>query len=451
MSKLTPFKINTSRNFRDFCIPLICGKLKSTRINTSMIFDFKPSRINTSTKTGGRGVQLQLVATGDGRASDQDASPERSEGSLRPSEYAGSWRRICCAPPARPTFPPRAGYNHRAEVTNLTFRRGAKYFAATIALAAGLLAIHWLTATPAASKPIAAAAVPLSAFMRTTQPAPEIAFTFDYLPAHGPLPPGETRMDVITKIIAALREAGLPPAYGFVNGVRNEEEPGDAAVLEAWRAAGNPLGNHTWSHMYLNQSSLENFEQDFTRNEPSFAPLMKDEDWRWFRFPYLAEGDTPQKKMGFRTFLRQHDYKIAAVTMSFGDYLWNDPYARCKAKGDAAAIATLETSYLAAAAESIDYDRSMSRTLYQRDIPYVLLMHVGAFDGEMLPRLLELYKSKGFVFVTLPDAERDDFYRDAIDVSLPPGPETLEGAMGAQHLPLPARTNFAAQLDSLCR
>lgn len=333
----------------------------------------------------------------------------------------------------------------------MTLQRAGKYLAATLGLAAGILLVHSLTATPSASKPIVAAAAPLSLFMHTAEPAPEIAFTFDDLPAHGPLPAGETRMDVISKLIAALRDAGLPPTYGFVNGVRNEEEPGDAAVMEAWRAAGNPLGNHTWSHMNLNQSSLENFEQDFTRNEPSFTPLMKDEDWRWFRFPYVAEGDTPEKKLGFRAFLLQHDYKIAAVTMSFGDYMWNEPYARCKAKGDSAAIATLQTSYLAAAAESIDFDRSMSHTLYQRDIPYVLLMHVGAFDAEMLPRLLQLYKSKGFVFVTVPEAERDDFYRDAVDLSLPPGPESLEGAMGAQHLPLPARTNFAAQLDALCR
>jgi hypothetical protein len=136
--------------------------------------------------------------------------------------------------------------------------------------------------------------------------------------------------------------------------------------------------------------------------------------------------------------------------MSFGDYLWNEPYARCKAKGDTSAIETLEKSYLSAASESVDYDRSISYTLYRRDIPYVLLMHVGAFDAEMLPRLLQLYRGKGFEFITLPEAERDDFYRGATDLVLPAGAETLERAMSARHLPLPPRTDFAAQLDSLC-
>jgi peptidoglycan/xylan/chitin deacetylase (PgdA/CDA1 family) len=293
--------------------------------------------------------------------------------------------------------------------------------------------------------------VPLSLFAPLAEPAPKMAITFDDLPAHGPLPPGGTRMEVISKIIAALREAHLPPVYGFVNEARVEEQPADAAVLQAWHAAGNPLANHTWSHMNLNQHTLEEYEQEVVRDEPVLAAAMKDEDWRWFRFPYLAEGDTPEKKNGFRNFLRERGYKIASVTMSFGDYLWNEPYARCKAKGNTTGIEMLEYSYLDAADEDADYFRSMSHTLYQRDIPYVLLMHVGAFDAEMLPRLLQLYRDKGFEFITLPEAERDEFYRDATNLELPPGPETLEGAMGARHLAPPARKDYAAQLDAACR
>jgi lysophospholipase L1-like esterase len=240
--------------------------------------------------------------------------------------------------------------------------------------------------------------VPLSLFVPSAEPAPKIAITFDDLPAHGPLPSGGTRMEVISKIITALRDAHLPPTYGFVTGIRVKERPADTAVLQAWHSAGNPLANHGWSHMNLNQHSREEFEQDVVRDEPVLASFMKQEDWHWFRYPFLAEGDTPEKETGFRDFLRERGYKIAAVTMGFGDYLWNEPYARCKAKGDTAAIEMLENSYLSAASEGVDYYRSISYTLYQRDIPYVLLMHVGAFDAEMLPRLLQLYRGKGFEF-----------------------------------------------------
>lgn len=285
--------------------------------------------------------------------------------------------------------------------------------------------------------------------------SPKMAITFDDLPAHSALPPGETRLEVATKIIASLRDAQAPPTYGFVNALRMEEHPADAAVLQAWRDAGNPLANHTWSHMNLNQSTLEDFEAEVTRDEPALQESMKSknmkEDWHWFRFPYLAEGDTPAKRAGIRTFFLQHGYKIAGVTMSFGDYLWNEPYARCRAKGDDKAVALLESSYLAAADESIDYYRGLSHTLLGRDIPYVLLMHIGAFDAEMLPRLLQLYRSRGFQFVTLEEAESDEFYREDTDLSLPPGADSLEQAMTERHLPVPPHAAPAPQFDNLCR
>jgi len=280
---------------------------------------------------------------------------------------------------------------------------------------------------------------------------PRIAFTFDDLPAHGLLPPGETRAEIATKILAALRDAHVPPTYGFVNAATLETEPQDLPVLQAWRDAGNPLGNHTWSHMNLDQNSLEDFEANVTRNEPLLAKMMKHKDWHWFRFPYLAEGDTPAKHDGVRAFLAQRGYKIAAVTMNFDDYQWNDPYARCVAKSDNASIAQLQSTYLDAARANFDFYRGLSQSLYKRDIPYVLLMHIGAFDAEMLPKLLDFYRSRGVKFISLPRAERDRFYRVDTDPKLPPAPEDLEAAMLKRKMSVPAEPVTTIQFDSLCR
>lgn len=292
-------------------------------------------------------------------------------------------------------------------------------------------------------------AIPLSMFAFAE--GPRVAFTFDDLPAHGPLPPGETRMQVISKIISALQQAHVPPTYGFTNGRLVEQQPADSAVLDAWLAAGNPLGNHGWSHMNLNQHSLAEFEVDVTQNEPLLEKLMKDQDWHWLRFPFLAEGDTPEKRAGVRTFLAQRGYKVAGVTMSFGDYMWNEPYARCRTKGDNNAIALLENSYLEAANESITYYRTLSKDLFGRDIPYVLLMHVGALDAEMLPQLLDLYRSKGFRFVSLADAEKDSFYTNDIDLNVPPGADSLEGATAERHFAFPPHWSPAVHFDELCK
>jgi peptidoglycan-N-acetylglucosamine deacetylase len=278
----------------------------------------------------------------------------------------------------------------------------------------------------------------------------QIAFTWDDLPAHSALPPGETRVEIGRKLIAAMQAERMPPVYGFMNGVQLDREPDSVPMLKDWTYAGYMLGNHTWSHMNLNTMDLVDWEADLRKNEPLLDKYAEGNDWHWLRFPFLAEGDTPAKRADARAFLAAHGYRIAAVTMSFGDYMWNEPYARCVAKNDTTAIAQLESTYLQAAAEDADFRRAMSKALFSHDIPYVLLMHVGAFDARMLPRLLKLYRDKGFTFISLQDAENDPFYASALDPSLPEQPDSLEGAMQARGLPMPARPKASVDVNSLC-
>jgi peptidoglycan/xylan/chitin deacetylase (PgdA/CDA1 family) len=280
--------------------------------------------------------------------------------------------------------------------------------------------------------------------------AQEIAFTFDDLPAHSVLPPGVSRLEVARSIIAALKAAGVAGVYGFVNGALLQSEPASGAVLPAWRAAGFPLGNHTWTHLNLDTEPLGAWEADVIANESLLAAEMGQGDWRWLRFPFLAEGGASEKREAARAFLAGRGYRIAQVTMSFGDYAYNEPYARCMAKGDHPAVARLESAYLLGAREEIGRARGMSKALLGRDIPYVLLMHLGAFDARMLPRLLDLYRREGFRFVTLQQAQKDPFYRADIDLSAPAAPDTLEAAMAARGLRAPPGSDLS-WLDGVCR
>lgn len=281
--------------------------------------------------------------------------------------------------------------------------------------------------------------------------AQQIAFTWDDLPSHGPLPPGESREEVGHKLIEAMRAAHFPAIYGFVNANALEREPDSAAVLKEWTAAGFHLGNHAWSHMNLNQQPLADWEADVLKNEAALKQYAGSDDWHWLRYPYLAEGDTPEKRTAARKFLAEHGYKIAGVTMSFADYAYNEPYVRCMAKSDAAAVKELETAYLDAAAGEADRARAEAKALLGHDIPYVLLMHVGAFDARMLPRLIQLYQDRGFSFVTLQNAEKDPFYSSYLDPSLPAGPNSLEAALAAKGLQVPPSPKIAVDLNSICR
>ena len=242
-----------------------------------------------------------------------------------------------------------------------------------------------------------------------------VAMTFDDLPVHASLPPGVSRTDVAKSIIHTLKLHHAPPIYGFVNATWVEKDPSTAEVLRLWREAGFPLGNHTLVHMDANANPVETFEQNILADEPTLEKYMAGKDWRWLRFPYLNAGDTPEKRKEIADFLADHKYHAAMVTLSFGDYAFNDPYARCMAKGDKDAVDWMKQTYLDRASIDLMTGKEMSEAAYGRDIKHVLLMHIGAFDAVMLPKLLDMYKKRGVKLISLPDAESDPAYKDFAD------------------------------------
>jgi peptidoglycan/xylan/chitin deacetylase (PgdA/CDA1 family) len=282
-----------------------------------------------------------------------------------------------------------------------------------------------------------------------TAERPQIALTIDDLPVHGPIPQGQSPMSVANGVIAALTSAHVP-AYGFVNAHWVADQPDTLGALNAWRAAGLPLGNHTWAHKHLSEMTADDFAQEVARDEPILQQLAGGTDWRWFRYPFLDEGESPEKIQAARQTLAHRGYRIAAVTMDFSDWAWTAPYARCSAAKDSAAIAHLDKIYLAAAREAIGYYRGLSHRLYGRDIPYVVLLHDSAFEARMLPQLIELYRASGFRFVSLPEAERDPAYADQVRPDLPAEPKGLENKAVARGILLPPRTDYSKELDAIC-
>jgi peptidoglycan-N-acetylglucosamine deacetylase len=278
-------------------------------------------------------------------------------------------------------------------------------------------------------------------------PPLRIAITIDDLPVHAPYPPGLTPLEVNRQMIAALKAANVP-ATTFVNAV-NVNDPAAMESLEDWRAAGFVLGNHTWSHRHLSEMSIEQFEDELTKDEPILEKIGHDSDWRWFRYPFLDEGKDEAQRISARQVLSKHGYRVAGVTMSFSDWQFTSAYARCAATGNSAAVATLERMYLDMAKQNIVVARKTAHLLYGRDIPYVLLMHVSAMSARMMPRVIQLYGGAGFRLVSLPDAESDTVYGGYTTLSLPP-PASQWDVAKEKGVTLPLPPDPTAKLAQLC-
>jgi peptidoglycan/xylan/chitin deacetylase (PgdA/CDA1 family) len=268
-------------------------------------------------------------------------------------------------------------------------------------------------------------------------PHPVVALTFDDLPAAGSLPPGQSRSKTASTLAAELRANHLEGTYGFVNGVKLENDPDAQQALHIWVDAGMNIGSHTWSHTSLTANTAEAFEQNIARNEPALEQYGEMRDWRWFRYPFLWEGDTVEKRRAVRAYLRDHGYRVAQVSLDFEDYAWNDAYSRCSAKQDDAAITWLKQSYLETAAEYIQLGREEEQIAFGHEIPNVMLLHATAFTTLMLPDLLDMLRAQGFAFAGLVQVESDPAYAQDPDAGLKFGGTLPDQFMDSRHLPYP--------------
>ena len=219
----------------------------------------------------------------------------------------------------------------------------------------------------------------------------------------------------INRLIPRILNAHRAPAIGFVNEWKLQV-PGErdtrVALLQSWLDAGLTLGNHTYSHISFQTTPLAQYEDDFIRGEVVTQALMKTagQEEKYFRHPYLATGPTPETKAAFEIFLKDRGYRVAPVTVDNDDWQFNDVLGAALEKKDKQLANRTKQVYLAYMSTAFDYYESVSRSLFHRDIPQVLLIHDSGLTAECLDQLLTNLEHRGYRFITLDDALADPAY-----------------------------------------
>jgi cellulose synthase/poly-beta-1,6-N-acetylglucosamine synthase-like glycosyltransferase/peptidoglycan/xylan/chitin deacetylase (PgdA/CDA1 family) len=242
--------------------------------------------------------------------------------------------------------------------------------------------------------------------------ATELAVTIDDIPAHGAVPGGTTRRDVAAQMIRALERHSVPGVYGFANGGQLRDHPEREDILRDWRRAGLFLANHTLSHSDLTRLSVADYIADIDRNESILTRLSPLDAPKYFRYPYLHEGDTKDKRDRVRSWLAGRGYTITPATISLDDdWSWNDIFVRCAALGDTHTITRLKGLFLQSAITRLKAFEELSQRLFGRSIKHILVVHMSAFEALMLDELLAAYRAAGMTFVSLPEAMQDPALR----------------------------------------
>ncbi len=188
---------------------------------------------------------------------------------------------------------------------------------------------------------IALVATLLSALPRTGSAA-DIAISLDDLPY---AMPARVSLDdgrsIVSDINRVLKEHGII-AMGFAVGERitPETEP----LIEAFVAAGHDIGNHSWSHPDFNKLTPDEFQAETIKTDKALSPWLVRQ--KFYRFPFLHQGETPEKLQTSIVILSKLGYRNVPVSIDNDDFQFNSDYTKALAEGDSDAAEMISEKYL---------------------------------------------------------------------------------------------------------
>ena len=238
-----------------------------------------------------------------------------------------------------------------------------------------------------------------------TEERPRIAITMDDLNWHAI--PQAMRRDVNRRLLETLDRNGVRAAL-FVIGEHGATAVGRPIVRE-WSRRGHMIGNHTWSHKWIDKMPVEEFGQDvlrcdaFVRRFPSFRPYL--------RFPMLKEGGTRERRDWMRAFLKEHGYRNGAVTIDASDWYYDQRLRKCLEERPHFDVNLFREPYLAHLWDRASYYDRLAREVLGRAIPHTILVHYNLLNSFFLGDAMDMFRMRGWQFVDAEHAFDDEVFR----------------------------------------
>lgn len=222
--------------------------------------------------------------------------------------------------------------------------------------------------------------------------------------------------DITEKLLKTLQDYKVP-AIGFVNESKlysnGEPDPYRINLLEDWLRNGHTLGNHTFSHVWINNTRVEEYAEDIRKGEKTVKPLLQKygQELTYFRHPQLRTGPTRQYRTSLDSVLSLLDYTTAPVTIDNDEYIHAHCYDAALNRGDSAAMRLIAYDYFAYMKSIIRHFKRVSERFLGYNLPHVLLLHANALNADYLAMLLAEFRSLEYSFIPLSEALQDSAYQ----------------------------------------
>lgn len=232
--------------------------------------------------------------------------------------------------------------------------------------------------------------------------AKEIAITFDDAPrfARGYLD-GPSRAK---KLVENLSKANINQAAFFsVSKELNEE---GRTRLEIYASAGHLIANHTHSHPDFNSTSFSEYQNDFIQADKRLSKIKH--FIKWFRFPYLREGNDFGKRDGMRKTLKETGYINAYITINNYDWYIEDLFQKSLKEGKKIDFEKLKKFYVTVLIEAVEYYDQMAVKLLGRSPKHILLLHETDINALFIADLAKKLRSHDWKIISPKNAYEDE-------------------------------------------
>lgn len=201
-------------------------------------------------------------------------------------------------------------------------------------------------------------------------------------------------------------------------------------VLSTWNNAGHFIANHTLNHPNFNNDAitLEQYKQEFLSNDALIKQYSR--YIKLFRFPYLKEGNTPEKVNGFRMFLKQQGYKHGFVTIDCVDWYIDSRLRTRLMENPTADVKPFKQFYIEHIYNRALFYDSLALVMTGRHINHSLLLHHNLAAALFLDDLIAHFKAQGWNIMDADKAYADEVYQTTT-TTVPAG-ESLTWSMAKQ-------------------
>jgi peptidoglycan/xylan/chitin deacetylase (PgdA/CDA1 family) len=243
------------------------------------------------------------------------------------------------------------------------------------------------------------------------KPGRPILISVDDLPvAAGDLHADPAERARITGDLLAVLAKHHVPAVGLVIW-GNVTTDADRAILRRWLAAGHELGNHSAHHLDLTKTAADAYIADVEAGRAGLADFLSKESGRpsvrFFRYPFLDEGDTAAKLDAVRAYLGRSGQRSLPVTIDDQDWSFEKPWVEARRRGDRRAMAEVGEEYQAALSTEVRDQEARGDRLFGRPVPQILLLHANEVGAAQWDRLFTWLEARGYRFAAADEVLAD--------------------------------------------